>query len=184
MDQSDVRLGRFISLVLRHQPSAANITLDEHGWADVDELLIGICNTGRMIDMETLERIVRENDKQRYIFNEDHAKIRANQGHSLKVNMEFKPIIPPAVLYHGTATRFLDSIRNQGIRKMNRQYVHLSADHKTAVKVGGRHGVPVVLRIDAAKMSEAGMVFYCAENGVWLTDFVPWEYVTELSQPE
>ena len=130
---SDVKLGRFLSLVLRHDPHAAGITLDERGWADVNELLAGVNCTGRKIDIDTLERIVRENNKQRYAFNEDHTRIRANQGHSIPVDVELKEETPPQYLYHGTASRFLPSIQGEGIRKMSRQYVHLSGDFNTAM---------------------------------------------------
>ena len=172
----DVRLGRFLSLVLRHNPQAAGITLDEHGWADVEALLTGVRRTGRQIDRETLERIVRENNKQRYAFNQDHSKIRANQGHSLQVDVELRRETPPQLLYHGTAIRFLDSIRREGLQRMSRQYVHLSGDYATALAVGRRHGSPVVLTIDAGAMAQDGAVFYRSENGVWLCQEVPPAY--------
>jgi len=174
--REDVKLGRFLSLVLRHDPGAAGITLDEHGWADVDELLDGVRGTGRKIDREILERIVRENSKQRYAFNQDRTKIRANQGHSLPVDVELRQERPPQYLYHGTASRFLPSIRAEGLKKMSRQYVHLSADYETAVAVGRRHGSPAVLTIDAAAMVRDGTVFYRSENGVWLCEHVPAKY--------
>ena len=181
MQQSkkDVELGRFLSLILRHNPSAAGISLDLNGWADVDKLLAGVGHSGRWIDKETLERLVRENNKQRYSFNENHTKIRANQGHSLAVDIELSPKIPPDILYHGTATRFLPSIRQLGITKQNRQHVHLSADLQTAVTVGKRHGKAVVLSINTAEMVKDGYVFYYSENKVWLCDIVPWHYITE-----
>lgn len=174
--KSDIRLGRFLSLVLRHDPDAANITLDGHGWADVEALLSGVRSTGRWIDMETLERIVRENNKQRYSFNEDHTRIRANQGHSLQVDVELREAKPPRYLYHGTAVRFLSAIQAEGIKKMSRQYVHLSGDYQTAAAVGCRHGAPAILRVEAEAMSRSGMTFYRSENGVWLCEYVPPEY--------
>ena len=134
--KSDETLGRFLSLVLRHNPAAAQITLDEHGWADVEALLAGCARAGRRIGRDTLERIVRENSKQRYSFNGDHTKIRANQGHSIAVDVELRQAQPPARLYHGTAMRFLESIRAQGITRQSRQHVHLSADYPTALAVG------------------------------------------------
>ena len=176
MAQSDVKLGRFLSLVLRHDPDAAGISLDRHGWADVAALLAGVRRTGRQIDRETLERIVRENDKQRYSFNEDHTKIRANQGHSIQVDIELPAADPPPYLYHGTAARFLPSIRREGIKKMSRQYVHLSGDYQTAVEVGRRHGAPAVLMIDAEAMARDGAAFCRSENGVWLCEYVAPEY--------
>ncbi len=178
MDQSnsDVKLGRFLSLVLRHNPGAAGITLDEHGWADVNELLAGVNRAGRKIDMDTLERIVRENNKRRYSFNGDHTRIRANQGHSISVDVELKEAEPPRYLYHGTASRFLPAIQREGIRRMSRQYVHLSGEFETAVAVGRRHGNPVVITIDAAAMRRDGITFYCSENGVWLCEHVEPKY--------
>ena len=172
----DVKLGRFLSLILRHNPQAAGITLDEHGWANVEELLAGVRRTGRHIDIVTLERIVRENNKQRYSFNGDHTKIRANQGHSIPVDVELKEAEPPQYLYHGTAARFWDSIQQEGIQKMSRQYVHLSSSYQTALEVGRRHGSPVVITIDAKAMAQDGASFYLAENGVWLCEQVSPEY--------
>lgn len=174
----DVALGRFLSLVLRHQPSAAHLTLDEHGWADVNQLIAGCCRAGKQLDRGDLERIVRENQKQRYCFNEDHTKIRANQGHSIHVDVELKELEPPAILYHGTSTRFLHSIQHAGITPQSRQYVHLSSDRNTALQVGNRHGIPVVLAVDAAAMRLKGFIFYRSENGVWLCREVPWQYIT------
>lgn len=174
--QKDESLGRFISLVLRHHPSAAFITLDAHGWADVEALLSGLARAGHRISRETLERIVKENNKSRYSFNEEHTKIRANQGHSVSVDLELKPCIPPDILYHGTAKRFLDSICRNGIQKLSRQYVHLSGDRATAAVVGRRHGTPVILKVDAKGMSEDGIKFYRSENGVWLCEQVLWKY--------
>lgn len=176
---NDIKLGRFLSLVLRHKPGAAGISLDEHGWANVEELLSGVRRTGRQIDMDTLERIVRENNKQRYSFNEDHTKIRANQGHSIQVDVELKEMHPPQYLYHGTASRLLPIIRQEGIRKMGRQYVHLSGDFQTAIAVGRRHGNPVVITINAAAMARDGITFYLSENGVWLCDYVSPNYFVE-----
>ncbi len=173
---SDVKLGRFLILVLRHDPHAAGITLDEHGWADVNELLAGVNRTGRKIDRVTLERIVRENNKQRYSFNGDGTKIRANQGHSLQVDVELKAAQPPKYLYHGTASRFLPAIQAEGIRKMSRQHVHLSGDFETAMAVGKRHGIPVVITIDAGAMARDGVAFYRSENGVWLCGHVEPKY--------
>lgn len=173
---NDIKLGRFLSLVLRHNPSAAGISLDEHGWADVEELLDGVSRTGRRIDMETLERIVRENNKRRYAFNEDHTRIRANQGHSIGVDVELKRQQPPQYLYHGTAARFLPAIHREGIRKMGRQYVHLSGDFETALAVGRRHGAPAVITVDAEAMARDGIPFYLSENGVWLCGHVDSRY--------
>lgn len=181
---NDIKLGRFLSLVLRHDPSAAGVTLDAYGWANVDELLSGVRRTGRRIDMDTLERIVRENNKRRYSFNENHTKIRAIQGHSFPVDIELKQEKPPQRLYHGTAERFLPSIRREGLRKMNRQYVHLSTDFQTAMEVGRRHGTPVVIVVDTEAMARDGVTFYLSENGVWLCDYVAPEYFLVSEPPE
>ena len=179
-NKNDVKLGKFLSLVLRHRPETAGVTLDEHGWAEVRALLRGICDTGRQIDMETLERIVREDNKQRYSFNEDHTMIRANQGHSLPVDVELREAKPPRYLYHGTAVRFLSAIQTEGVKKMTRQYVHLSSDCQTAIAVGRRYGAPAVLKIDAEAMAQNGVTFYLSENGVWLCDYVPPEYFSVI----
>lgn len=171
------RLSIFISLVLRHQPDAAGIQLDEHGWADVSELIRGVNNTGRRIDMEVLEEIVRTDNKQRYSFNEDKTLIRANQGHSVPVDVELEEQQPPQFLYHGTADRFLDSIMREGLKPMSRLYVHLSKDIETAMKVGKRHGKPVVLRVSSGEMYQDGHQFYLSKNGVWLTKRVDQKYI-------
>lgn len=174
--RDDKRLGRFLSLVLRHQPQAAGITLDPHGWADVEELLAGVRAAGRLIDRETLERIVRENDKHRYTFNEDHSKIRASQGHSVAVDVEPAQADPPPLLYHGTSVRAYPSILKEGIQRMSRQYVHLSAGYEIALAVGRRHGQPLVITIDAQAMARDGREFFLSENGVWLCREVPAAY--------
>lgn len=171
------KLSVFISLVLRHKPDEAHITLDEHGWANVEELLAGINDTGRKIDMEILEEIVRTDNKQRYSFNEDKTLIRANQGHSIPVDVELEEKQPPQFLYHGTADRFLESIMIEGLKPMSRLYVHLSKDEETAVKVGKRHGKPVVLKINAEEMYRDGKKFYLSQNGVWLTKYIEKKYI-------
>ena len=174
------RLSVFISLILRHKPEEIGIALDKHGWANVKELIAGINNTGRKIDMETLEEIVRTDNKGRYSFNENKTLIRANQGHSIPVDVELKEVAPPDVLYHGTATKSLDSIKQQGIKSMSRLYVHLSKDLETAIKVGDRHGKCVVLIIDTKRMFDDGIKFYLSDHGVWLTKYVDWKYVKEI----
>ena len=168
---------KFISLILRHRPEVIGITLDEHGWANVDELLAGI-NRTRPLDMVGLEEIVRTDEKQRYSFNADKTKIRANQGHSVPVDVELQPVTPPALLYHGTGEKFVPSIETRGLIPKTRLYVHLSGDYDTARKVGARHGSPRVYQISAARMSADGYVFYRSVNGVWLTKQVPPQYLT------
>lgn len=168
--------GKFIALILRHRPEAIGITLDEHGWAKVDELLEGVSRT-RPLTMAELERIVLEDEKQRYSFNEGKTKIRANQGHSIPVDVELQQQIPPRYLYHGTGEKSAASILAEGILARSRLYVHLSPDRETAVKVGARHGRPVVFRVAAEQMHRDGHVFYRSVNGVWLTKQVPAQYV-------
>ncbi len=172
-------ISKLIALVLRHKPEALGMTLDSHGWADVRELIEKL-NAMQPFDMKMLEVIVRTDNKQRYSFNADKTKIRANQGHSIPVDLELLPQDPPAVLWHGTAMRFAESIERQGLRPMQRQYVHLSDNRETALTVGKRHGEPVLYQIDAQAMQQAGYVFYRSENGVWLTDAVPKEYLKRL----
>jgi putative RNA 2'-phosphotransferase len=174
---SDMELGRFISLILRHKPETIGIKIDENGWAYVDELLKGINKSGKKINRDILDRIVEENNKKRYSYNEDKTKIRANQGHSVKVDVELKEVEPLEKLYHGTAARFLDSIRKDGLIKQGRLHVHLSGDEKTAFSVGKRHGKPEVLIINAQAMFEDGYKFYLSENGVWLVESVPVKYI-------
>lgn len=170
---------KFLSLILRHKPETIGISLDEHGWADVQDLLKGI-NKTHPIDLAILEKIVATDNKQRYSFNEDHSKIRANQGHSIHVDVELKTSVPPDTLYHGTAERFVSSILRQGLLPSGRLYVHLSKDKETALSVGKRHGKPVVFRIDSKTMHQDGLVFYLSANGVWLTQAVPTKYLQQL----
>lgn len=169
---------RYISLILRHKPETIGITLDEHGWANVDELIAGVSRT-HPLTMELLEEIVRTDEKQRYSFNGDKTLIRANQGHSIPVDVELPRLEPPAVLYHGTGQKYVPSIGRQGLLPKSRLYVHLSADEDTAVKVGRRHGTPVIYTIQAGRMSSDGYPFYRSVNGVWLTKEVPTEYLAK-----
>lgn len=172
-------LSRFISLVLRHKPEAIGITLDEHGWADVNELIAGV-NRTQPLDMETLEEIVRTDEKQRYSFSGDKTLIRANQGHSIPVDVELPQSEPPELLYHGTAERFTAAIEAEGLRPMSRLYVHLSKDAETARKVGSRHGKPVIYQVLAGEMSRCGFEFWLSVNGVWLTRAVPPEFLRRI----
>lgn len=173
----DTKLGKFLSLVLRHQPEIIGIEMDKNGWVDVEELIEKIKLSGRYIDMEILERIVRENNKKRYSFDEEKQKIRANQGHSIDVELNLKEVIPQEILYHGTATRFLESIKSKGILKGKRQYVHLSKEIETARSVGQRHGEVVILPIDIEGLKKIGHKFYLSENKVWLCGDIPSEYI-------
>ena len=169
----------YIALVLRHKPEAAGITLDEHGWANVDDMIKGI-NQHMPLTRDQLEKIVRTDNKRRYSFNEDHSLIRANQGHSIAVDVELKQAVPPCVLYHGTGEKYVDSILRKGLLPKSRLYVHLSKDTATAETVGKRHGKPVVFSIDAEAMVKDGYVFYLSENQVWLTKEVPVRYLKKI----
>lgn len=169
-------IGKYLALILRHKPEAIGIQLDEHGWACVDELIVGIARNQKF-NMEMLEEIVRTDSKQRYSFNEDKTKIRANQGHSIHVDVELKETLPPDILWHGTGEKYVQSIEQTGLIPKSRLYVHLSADPDTAKTVGSRHGKPVVYQVDAKAMAEDGYPFYISANGVWLTKEVPVKYL-------
>lgn len=170
-------ISKLLSLVLRHEPAHLGIELDEEGWTNVDILLDKIQKKGVKMDFETLSHIVETNNKKRFAFNEDLTKIRANQGHSIDVNLNYESVTPPEILFHGTASRFLESIQEMGIVKQLRLHVHLSSNEETALKVGQRHGKPVILQVKALEMSNNGSVFYLSENNVWLTDNVPTNYI-------
>ena len=169
---------KFLSLILRHKPQIVGIELDEHGWADVAELISRV-NKRRPLDLATLEQIVAQDEKQRYSFSADKKLIRANQGHSIPVDVELAELEPPEILYHGTAERFGSSITAQGLLKMSRLYVHLSGDVETALKVGRRHGKPKIFLVESLKMFGDGYKFYRSVNGVWLTEHVPAKYLRE-----
>jgi len=178
-EQDKKRIGKFLSLVLRHDPDKIGLELDEQGWANVKEL-IEKCKKHRYhFSMEDLIEIVETNDKQRYSFNEKRNKIRANQGHSIDIDLALSPTEPPEYLYHGTATRFLSSIMEEGIVKGSRQHVHLSKDKETATKVGTRHGKPTILTIRTGQMYADGILFYQSDNGVWLTEYIDVKYISE-----
>lgn len=173
---SEKDISKFISLILRHKPETIGITLDEHGWADVSELIKGLSKTYDF-DMNLLEKIVSEDEKQRYSFNDDKTLIRANQGHSIPVDVELEKKIPPNVLWHGTAEKYVKSIERIGLIPKTRLYVHLSSDCETAKKVGSRHGVPVIYEVNSKQMYEDGFSFYQSVNGVWLCKQVPSKYI-------
>jgi len=177
MKNKSVNLSRFLSMILRHKPQVIGIKLDKNGWCSVDELLAKMNTFGKNITREELNKIVATDNKQRYSFSEDKKSIRANQGHSLYVELDLKEFVPPSILYHGTVERFIGNIKDKGLLKMSRQYVHLSEDLITAEKVGNRRGKAIILHIEAGKMHKDGFKFYLSENGVWLTDYVPREYI-------
>jgi putative RNA 2'-phosphotransferase len=170
---------KFLSYVLRHAPESIGLALDANGWASVDELLAKAEGVGKRLDRAALKEIVATSDKKRFTLSEDGSRIRAAQGHSVDVALGLEPVAPPETLYHGTATRFLEAIRAEGLKAGGRQQVHLSADAATATAVGSRHGKPVVLRVAAGVMHAAGHAFFRADNGVWLTDHVPPQFLEE-----
>lgn len=174
------RLSKFLSRHLRHAPEDLGLALRPGGWVPVADLLAACARAGRPLSLGELREVVATNDKQRFSFDDTGELIRANQGHSAEVDLQLEPATPPDVLYHGTATHFVDTILADGLKRMKRHHVHLSLDVPTATKVGSRHGKPVVLVVDAAAMSRDGAVFYRSANGVWLVADVPARYLRAL----
>ena len=175
------RISKFLSLVLRHQPELVDLDVDPQGWVRIDQLITNTNARGKIsLSRASIEETVASNDKQRFALSEDGTRIRANQGHSISIDLALEPVEPPAVLFHGTATRFLGLIHAQGLTKQNRQHVHLSADELTASAVGVRHGKLAMLRVDAAAMHDSGHEFFRSDNGVWLTDHVPPTYLSPV----
>jgi len=168
---------KLMSLVLRHQPEYINLQLDENGWAQVDDLITGINKKGVRLDRPLLEEVVKQNDKQRFIISDDGLRIRANQGHSINIDLALTPVEPPAFLFHGTVSKFMNAIKKEGLLKMTRQHVHLSEEMETAVNVGGRRGKPIVLTVRTGEMHKDGVEFFQSENGVWLTNHVAPNYI-------
>ena len=174
-------ISKFISLILRHKPEIIGISLDSHGWAIVDELVDGIKKEYKDFNFDDLCEIVKTDKKKRYSFNEDRTKIRANQGHSIKIDLELESVQPPSKLFHGTGEKYVSSIDRIGLDRKSRQYVHLSKDIDTARSVGARHGKPVIYEIDSKSMFDDGYKFYLSENGVWLTTEVPVKYLKKMA---
>lgn len=181
-DKETTRRSKLLSLVLRHDPAHIGITLDEQGWVAVPELLAQLAKHQQPLTLEQLEYIVETNAKQRFRFSDDRRCIRASQGHSVEVALGYTPVVPPEVLFHGTAIQHQDSILRDGLRKMSRHQVHLSADVATARTVGQRHGRLVLFEVAAGLLHRAGQPFYQADNGVWLTDEVPATHLRQLSE--
>ena len=177
----DVRLSKLLARVLRHAPESVGVRLDEQGWADVDELLAGLRCAGREVLRAQLERVVAQSDKQR--FELDGGRIRANQGHSVPVDLKLESLRPPYVLFHGTPERNAATIERDGLHRGTRHHVHLSDDVETATRVGARRGRPVVFVVSAARMADAGHLFYRSRNGVWLTDVVPPDHLSRATKP-
>ncbi|MES2707583.1 MAG: RNA 2'-phosphotransferase [Verrucomicrobiota bacterium] len=178
MNESEkTRISKFLSLVLRHEPGKIGITLDASGWVEVEELLQKMGASGKRISRDILRLVVSTNEKKRFEFSADERHIRASQGHSVEVDLGYTEKVPPEILYHGTAARFVEMIREKGLLKMDRHDVHLSAEAKMTLQVGARRGSPALLTILAGEMHRAGMVFKQSTNGVWLTEEVPPQYI-------
>ena len=176
-EKETIRASKFLSLILRHEPERVGLKLGEAGWVTVEELLHAVNHHGVTLTPAGLRHIVATSDKKRFALSEDGSRIRANQGQSVEVDLQYPPQTPPEILYHGTATRFLDGIRQSGLQKMERHDVHLSAETKVTLQVGGRHGRPALLVIRAGDMHRAGFIFRCSANGVWLVEQVPRQFI-------
>lgn len=176
-EKRKIKISKFLSLVLRHKPEEVGLTLEENGWVKVADLIKACQIRGKSFTLDELREVVETNDKKRFAFDETGERIRASQGHSVEVEIEFEKTEPPAVLYHGTAEKNVSGIFAEGLKKMNRHHVHLSADRETARRVGIRYGKPVIFKIKTADMQKAGFEFYVSANGVWLVEKVPAEFL-------
>jgi putative RNA 2'-phosphotransferase len=172
-----VKISKYLSKHLRHRPDRIGIQLAPGGWVPVSELLDACQKYNFPVQLAELEKVVAENDKQRFSFDSTGTLIRANQGHSIEIDLQLEAVIPPDILYHGTSIGAVDSILKEGISKMSRNHVHLSIDIQTARKVGSRHGIPAICTVDTAAMYSDSYTFYCSDNGVWLVDSVPQKYL-------
>lgn len=170
-------ISRYIALLLRHHPEKAGLCLDEHGWVEVEALILGVRRRYPEFNRAVLDEIVARDSKQRYAYNQNKTCIRANQGHSIPVDVELKQALPPTILYHGTGEKYVESIQKVGLIPKSRLYVHLSTDIQTAIQVGKRHGQPVVYQIDTQQMIHDGFIFYISANHIWLTKAVPVQYL-------
>jgi putative RNA 2'-phosphotransferase len=182
-DKRRVKVSKYLSKHLRHEPGRLGLELQAEGWVDVETLLRACAAHHFPVSRAELEEVVATSDKQRFALDPATDRIRANQGHSVAVDLRLPEVEPPDVLYHGTGEGNVESVRRGGLLKMKRHHVHLSSDYATAVKVGARHGKPVVFAVDAAAMRRAGITFYLSANGVWLVDHVPAEYLHEIEEP-
>ena len=179
-----IRTSKFLSLILRHEPERVGLKLEEGGWVGVNDLLQATNRHGVSLTLEQLKQVVANNSKKRFAFSDDGQLIRASQGHSVEIDLQYAPQTPPELLYHGTATRFLSGIRRDGLQRMARHDVHLSADPMQTRQIGSRHGKPVPLTIRAGDMHRAGHVFRCSANGVWLVNHVPATFIEFPEQRE
>jgi putative RNA 2'-phosphotransferase len=178
-DEKIVKVSKYLSRHLRHQPQALGLTLQPGGWVEVSELLAACAKNRFPISRAQLDEVVAQNDKQRFSFDETGERIRANQGHSVEVDLALVPQTPPEILYHGTGAGSVETIRREGLLKLRRHHVHLSTDQETARRVGARHGKPHLFVVDTHAMRAAGHLFYCSDNNVWLTDHVPPEFLRD-----
>ncbi len=176
------KISKFLSLILRHQPQKVGITLDAQGWVLVDELLERLAHHNHTLDRATLETVVETNNKKRFSFSENGLKIRANQGHSITIDLAYEPQTPPEKLYHGTAEKYRQGIQERGLLKKSRHHVHLSREYDTAKQVGSRHGKPLIFEVLTGEMSKDGFTFYQSKNGVWLVESVPYSYLQEIDK--
>ena len=183
MEKSLVKISKYLTKHLRHEPERLGLTLEAGGWVSIDDLLTACAKDQFAISRAELETVVAQSDKQRFGFDESGTKIRANQGHSTAVDLQLEPQTPPALLYHGTGSQNADAILRSGLLKMARHHVHLSADRTTAVKVGQHHGKAIVFHVDSAAMHKGGYIFYLSANGVWLTDHVPAKFLKLEASP-
>ena len=183
MTQDAIKVSKFLSLVLRHRPEAIGLELDGNGWADIGQLIEKAAAHGRSLTREVVLHVVATSDKQRFALDADGARIRANQGHSIDIDLALEPCKPPAILFHGTVVASVAAIRASGLEPRGRRHVHLSPDEATATRVGRRRGKPVVLRVHSGRMWAAGAEFLCAANGVWLTLAVPPEFIEFPNEP-
>jgi putative RNA 2'-phosphotransferase len=172
-----IKTSKYLSRHLRHQPERLGLTLEPGGWVGVDALLLACSERGFALSRDDLNEVVERNDQRRFAFDDAGMRIRANQGHTVPIDLFLGPARPPAALFHGTSRHNLDSIRRAGLRSMGRHHVHLSEDRGTATRVGARHGEPVVLRVAAQRMVDDGFVFHVTANDVWLATEVPAAYL-------
>jgi putative RNA 2'-phosphotransferase len=179
-EQRLVKISKYLSKHLRHAPERIGLQLDSAGWTNVDDLLEKCAQKGMRFSRDELQEVVDKNSKQRFAFDETKTRIRANQGHSIEVDLELQAQTPPDILYHGTGAQTVETILQEGLRAMRRHHVHLSRDIETARNVGARHGRPVVLAADSKQMYNEGTTFYVSENGVWLCDEVPPRFLRVL----
>lgn len=181
MNKQQTKISKRLSLILRHDPDSVGLNLDESGWAEVKELITALNNKGIDLDEDRLKSIVFNNPKKRFEFDVSGQKIRARQGHSINVDLGYSPSQPPDKLYHGTPSKFLESIKNEGLKKQQRHHVHMSEDIPLMIEVARRRGIPRLLEINAKEMSADGYQFYRTDNDVWLCENIPSKYLKEVN---